>query len=434
MRSTEALILLGVPYFLSAAPRMQTASGGDDAVLIVHSIGVKGNESTKDYIVLREMETSIGDTLDLTKLDRDKDRIYSLGLFNRVEIDYSAKGSDADLTVQVHERWYIYPFPVLGFKYRDFKKVYYGGGFVHTNFRGRNERLLVELGFGYDRWMQVSYQNPKVTNDDDISVRVGGGWWKLSNLNPDRGMYKQETYSSSLSVGKRFGLFNLFNVSVGYESWSVSDPAQGRTVSPDGNDAFMSAGAGYSFDSRDLKEYPTDGYLISVQVSKNGFGGSPVDLFRYGYDLRGYFPVGEMALAVRTHGLFSSGGAVPQYRYVYFGHGERIRGYFSSIIEGEDIMGGNLELRIPLLSPRYYEFPYSPIPEFSVWRYAMYAAVFADAGKTWFRSEGFGGRRWYSGAGAGLHFLLPYSIILRAEYAVNRHGKGEVVLDLGASF
>ncbi len=431
---TKTVIFL-LSAMLAAAPAAQLRQEDDPAKLRVRSINVYGNESTKDYIILRELSTAIGDTLDLEKLEFDKNRIYSLGLFNRVEIAHAPEGSETDLTIKVHERWYIYPFPVLGFKYRDPKKVYYGAGVAHTNFRGRNEKLIGQFALGYDRWAQIIYQNPKITDGDDIFFRLSGSWSRVQNLNPDRGTYQQRSYGGSVSLGKRFGLYSLFVARVGYETWEVSDVAVGRTISSDGRDAFPSVGLGYTYDTRDIREYATEGILINVQATKDGFGGTSVNTLRYGYDVSSYIPVGGgISTAARTHGQFVSGGPVPPYRYTYFGHGERIRGYFSTIIEGENIIGGNVEVRIPILSPRYYEFPYSPLPEFSVWRYGLYAGIFADAGKTWFRSEGPGGRRWYSGFGAGLHFLLPYSIIIRTEFAVNQSGKGQFVIDFGSSF
>ena len=420
---------------MCASPFSQLQVNDDSSVLIVHSIRVTGNESTKDYIILREMSTGIGDTLSLEKLEYDKNRIYSLGLFNRVDIDYAANGPKAELIVRVHERWYIYPFPVLGFKYRDVKKFYYGAGVAHFNFRGRNERLIGEFALGYDRWVQFSYQNPKLTAGDDIFFRISGFWSRVQNLNPDRGTYQQETIGGTITVGRRFGLYSLLTGSLSYEAWRVSDLAIGRTISPDGKDEFPSLGIGYTFDTRDVREYPLDGALITLQATKNGFSGESVNILRYGYDARAYVPAAEgVTVAGRTYGQFASGGPVPPYRYTYFGHGERLRGYFDSIIEGENIIGGNLELRIPILAPRYYVFEYAPFPEFSVWRYGLYAGLFADAGKTWFRSEGPGGRRWYSGFGGGLHFLLPYSIIVRTEYAISRSGNGQFILDFGASF
>ncbi|MBF8248385.1 MAG: POTRA domain-containing protein, partial [Bacteroidetes bacterium] len=52
----------------------------------------------------------------------------------------------------------------------------------------------------------------------------------------------------------------------------------------------------------------------------------------------------------------------------------------------------------------------------------------------WYRSESFSSKPWLLGYGAGLHFLLPYSIIVRTEYAWNELGHGQFVLDFGVSF
>ena len=119
----------------------------------------------------------------------------------------------------------------------------------------------------------------------------------------------------------------------------------------------------------------------------------------------------------------------------YFGHSDRIRGYYSTVLEGEDILGSSVELRVPILKPRYetVSIPFLP-PEFSVWRYGLYAGIFADAGTTWFRTDQVLEGPWYAGYGAGLQFLLPYSFVLRTEYAFNQHGRGQFVLGFGASF
>jgi outer membrane protein assembly factor BamA len=200
-------------------------------------------------------------------------------------------------------------------------------------------------------------------------------------------------------------------------------------------DEFYNTGASYTYDSRNVREYPTEGILLNLTFTKYGFGSSIVDFIRYGVESNMFVQLSsDVTVAGRAHGQFSAGGPVPSYRYVYFGYRDKIRGYFSRVLEGENMVGGSLELRIPILTPRYYEFPYSPVPEFSLWRYGLYAGVFADAGKTWFRSEGYSGRHWYSGAGAGLHFLLPYSLVVRTEIAVNPEGNAEFIVDAGVSF
>lgn len=409
-------------------------TSGDHAP-IIRSVRIEGNETTMDFVILREMSSLPGDTLNANRLKFDENRIYSLGLFNRVDIEHLTEGDQADLLVRVHERWYFYPFPILGIKYGKLANLYYGLGVVHTNFRGRHERLVFEAVHGYDRWIQMIYQTPRLTEDDDIYFRGALSLSRVQNLNPDRGLYRQTTYGTQFTLGKRIGLYNLFQGMGGYEVWEVSDTISGGTLTPGGMDEFFNTGFSYSYDSRNVREYPTEGMFVNLTATKYGFGGSVVDFFRYGAETSLFLQLSsDVTIAGRAHAQFSSGGPVPSYRYVYFGYREKIRGYFSRVLEGENLVGGSLELRIPLLLPRYYEFPYSPLPEFSVWRYGLYAGIFADAGKTWFRSEGYSGRHWYSGFGFGLHFLLPYSLVVRTELAMNPEGRAEFILDAGVSF
>jgi outer membrane protein assembly factor BamA len=189
------------------------------------------------------------------------------------------------------------------------------------------------------------------------------------------------------------------------------------------------------YDARDIREYATVGSYAALSVTKSGLGESEVNLFRYGIDLRGYVPLGDdFSLCGRAFGSFLSGGNSPTYLHAYFGYYDRIRGYYSTVLEGEDILGGSIELRYPLLKPRYktVSLRYLP-PEFSVWRYGLYAAVFADGGTTWSRRDQVFQVPWYAGYGGGLQFLLPYSIVIRTEYALNQHGRGQFVLGFGAS-
>jgi hypothetical protein len=130
-----------------------------------------------------------------------------------------------------------------------------------------------------------------------------------------------------------------------------------------------------------------------------------------------------------------SGGLSPSYLHAYFGYFDRIRGYYTQVLEGENQVGGSVELRLGIFKPRYLtvSLPGLP-PEFSVWRYGLYAGIFADVGTTWYRTENVTTVPWFAGYGAGLHFLLPYSFVVRTEYALNQHGHGEFVFGFHAAF
>jgi outer membrane protein assembly factor BamA len=215
----------------------------------------------------------------------------------------------------------------------------------------------------------------------------------------------------------------------------VSNPGLGRTLSSDGRDAYAHVGFQYTYDRRNIREYTTEGSLISVGLIKSGFGGSQVDIMTFYGDVRQFVPVNdEISFGARTFATYSGGGVVPVYRHVYYGYGERLRGYFRDIWEGENVAGGNAELRIAILKPRYLTLSFIPVPEFSVLRYGLYLGIFADGGKVWYRDDPFPGKNWRSGYGAGLHFLLPYSLVLRTEYAYDNLGRGQFFIDLGASF
>jgi hemolysin activation/secretion protein len=114
---------------------------------------------------------------------------------------------------------------------------------------------------------------------------------------------------------------------------------------------------------------------------------------------------------------------------MYFGYSERIRGFYNEVAEGEDLVLLSSELRIAILPARTVQVSGLPLPEeFTVWRFGISLALFADAGTTWLRGEPFGLREFCSGVGAGIHFLLPYSAIARVEYARNSAHRGEWIL------
>jgi outer membrane protein assembly factor BamA len=406
-----------------------------EPAFIVSDIQIIGNRTTKEYVIRREMSIKIGDTLTQKAIDLDRNNIYNLLLFNKVDIDYAVNQNQITLFVIVSERWYIIPFPVLGMKYRDPSKLYYGLGLAHVNFRGRNEKVSVNFGFGYDRWLSLNYKNPKITDEDDIFINTAFNIQRTHSLNNINGEYENNNISLSGTIGKRFGMYQTLSGTIGYEVYQVNEPLFDRTVSASGRDAFITASVQYRFDTRDNREYTTDGSLVSLSISKSGFGESGVNLTGSSYDLRQFFgSKNGSSFGVRTAGAFTWGGMIPLYRHVFFGYDERIRGYFDKSLEAENRIITNIEIRLPIFSPRYLEVNAFGIPEFQKLRYGLYFGIFADAGKIWYRNQVLAQQPWYSGYGAGLQFLLPYGFTIRTEIAVNNLGKTEYIIDFDTSF
>jgi outer membrane protein assembly factor BamA len=401
-----------------------------------------GNELTKYYIIEQEMSLKPGALITYADLQYDINRVYSLRLFTKVHIDVLPdSGGLATLSVLVTERWFFYPFPVLGIKDRDFSKYYYGLGLAHNNVAGDNVQIYGAFALGYDPFVSINYVNPQIDPVNRIFFSFRAYYTEQRNRSlvslAGAPNFDERRSGAEITIGRRFSLFTLITMKGEFLNLSVTDNRAGRTLSPGGRDEFYSLHTAYFYDSRDLKEYAKLGTLIGIGISKFGLFEKDVDYQRYSFDLRTFVPAGEaLTVAGRVFGNFAYGGTVPNYGHTFFGYSERIRGHFNTILEGEHIAGAVLEAHIPIISPRYVRFEQIPFEQFKDMRYALNFAFFADAGNTWHRTEPTALNRFYTGYGAGFHLLLGYSAVGRVEFAVpygSPFSKGEIILDLGAA-
>lgn len=410
-----------------------------DSVYSVDSTIIFGNSVTKDFVILREMSLRPGSLITSGLIQYDESRIYSLGLFNQVIIHVQpTTEKKADLLIEVSERWYIFPFPMIGIKDRDWKKLYYGAGLLHSNFRGRNEKLYGMFVLGYDPSGEIWYRNPFLSGDGSYSLDAKIAYSEVRNKSiqakSEEGNFDEEHIYSAVGLGKRFGVHHMLWMTGGFEYVRVSSYREGRTVSESGIDRFPFLGLSYTYDSRDLIEYPASGSFVRLAATKYGVPSSDLDMVRYATDFRRFEPLAKnITLGGRFFTNFAAGSGTPSYNRVYFGYTERIRGHFNEVSEGENLIGLTAELHYQLFEPVYVRMRFLP-QQFSVLRFGMVVALFGDAGTVWFRGvdPSLGGFK--RGYGGGLHFLLPYSMVLRADYGWNEFRKGEFILDLGSSF
>jgi len=448
--SWTVFVLLVSLAFRSLA-QSDSLSHSHESYGVIDTILISGNEKTKDYIILDEMTLKPGSEATPEAIEFDRNRIYSLGLFTRVDISYGISEGQRLLRVDVSERWYLIPVPIFGFRDGDPKRPYYGGGLLHNNFRGRNQKLLGLIVFGHNPSLALSFFDPLIDDNHDLYFDTGLSFSKIRNKSIVQstlaGDYDELHYNLSATIGKRFSLYQWAGITLGYQIVEVTDPYPWRTTAADGIDRFLYGGISYRFDSRDLREYPSEGRFLSVYVTKSGFGESSISYTRFGTDFRTYIPLPlSLTFAGRVHGTIVSGGRLPTYGHVFFGYGERIRGYFTTVFEGENMVGTTVELRYPLVKAFDIHVTEVPLPpEFSVWRFGISVAIFADAGLVWCRSstdecpepairaDKIQFSSFFSGYGAGIRFLLPYGVVVRTEYAYNEYFEGQFILDFRAT-
>lgn len=407
----------------------------------VDSIVIKGNDITEPEIILTELTFKIGDVVDSTKLRFNRERIYSLGIFTNVKLYPESNGDKTTLIIEVKESWYIWPIPFLALRDRDWKKATYGIDFLVMNFRGRNEKLRTSFSIGYDPSFALQYTKPYWFRKEAIYFDAYFVYVNQNNKSANAEYlygekFKQKFISGSVTVGKRFNLFNKADVYGGFSYVETPKYISRINASNARIDRLPFLGFRYYYDSRDLAQFPTEGIFFNADILKKGFGNDGIDYNIFSADFREYRTVYKsLSSKWRFTTRQTFGKLIPFYDHSFLGYSERVRGHFTHRSEGNNLYLSQLEFKYPILKEIniHLELPF--IPEaLLTYRVEMFAQVFADAGITQLRGKSINFSHGFSGYGFGLTTLiLPYNIA-RLEFARNELGKIEVVFDLGISF
>lgn len=124
---------------------------------VVGDIVITGNKKTKDLIILREIPFKKGETYTLAVLVRKfedaRRQLMNTALFHNVIVAAkSFDGNKVNVTVDLKERWYLFPLPYLKPVDRNLNqwiieqkaslsRVNYGAKLLYNNATGRNDKL-----------------------------------------------------------------------------------------------------------------------------------------------------------------------------------------------------------------------------------------------------------------------------------------------------
>jgi len=254
--------VIGITYEISEGPKVY-----------VERIDIEGNVRTLDEVIRREFRLVEGDAFNATKLRRSRQRIQNLGYFRTVEVD-NVQGSAGDKTivkVTVEEQ-----------STGDFT---FGAGFSTDSGPlgniGLRERNL--LGRGQD--LRLNFTLSGVSSQIDLSFTEP--YFLDKNLSAGFDIYRttrdqEESDYTEERIG--FGLRAGFNwdenlrqvVRYVLERKDITDiDSNASAVIQDdaGVNVKSAVGQTLTFDSRDSRFDPTEGYIVSLDVEVAGLGG-----------------------------------------------------------------------------------------------------------------------------------------------------------------
>lgn len=438
---------LSVIYFTfsisgySLAVETDSLSIRNDEIVKIDSIRIEGNETTKDFIILRELTFQMGDSVSGKMLRFNRERVFSLRLFNQVEFKIEKTPDKNILVIQLTESWYLYPLPLLRIQDGDLKKSTYGINLSYRNFRGRNESLRAAIGFGYDPFYSFNYENPALSYEEGIGLLFSFAYVKSTNKSVKAKSiigedFTNKMYLQSISLSKIFNQFNTGFLTVGFNYIETPYSVLGITASGKNIDRVPFAGLSYIYDSRDLKQFSENGLYTFVSFYHNGFSIDDISYNQFNIDFREYRKiVNDFSAKWRVKYQTAFGNVVPYYDYSFLGYSDHIRGHFQDVREGKSFILTSLEVSHPIVKEWNFHIKLPLLPEkLTSARIGIYLTSFFDTGDAFDTNSKLAIKNFYYGYGLGITFLfLPYNAF-RLEYAVNENGQGEFVIGTGFSF
>ncbi len=407
----------------------------------VDSIYITGNKSTKEFIIFRELTFAPGDTVNRSILQYNRERIYSLGIFNTVELLRESSGNSNSVNIFVEEGWYLWPIPFIDFKDNDLKKISAGMDLRLENFQGINDDLRLKFALGYDPEVTLTYLLPYIWTDPDISFESITTYGTYKNNDLAYEIYYGDEFEYK-TIKQRFGLgyrLSLYSRVIYYPEFIYSElPAELAPISAGNTTLYrlISNSVKYWYDSRDLKQFPKNGTSLGIEYA---FKKATKGDIRYSNLIIDYRTYDKLFAGInyryRLYTKQSIGNIIPSFDLAYIGYADYIRGNFNEKIQGKNSYLTSLEFTKDLITEWIINYDFPVIPSsMQTFRTALMLEAFFDAGTTANSNSEITKSRFQSGIGVGIVFLvLPYDV-LRIEYGFNNRMKAEFKIDLGLSF
>ena len=303
----------------------------------VRQVNVRGNQSTRDEVIRREMRQIEGAVYSAKDIRRSRERIQRLGYFDEVKIETPAVPGtldQVDINVTVQER--STGSFMFGVGYAGADGVLLQAEINRENLFGSGRELKFKVNqSSIEQVYEVAYTNPYFTKEG-ISLGYFVEYENIDTAETTSADY--ESNSSLFGVRTKIPVteFNSLDLSLGFEQLEL----EGTTTTPTEYSLFITdhpssenliLSGGVTKDTRDSIFFPQKGYLRRALFAFTGPGS---DLEYYKVTLRGrwYRPLGDnLTLNIRGVAGYGDGygdlDKLPFFRNYYVGGTGTVRGY-----------------------------------------------------------------------------------------------------------
>lgn len=266
-----------------------------------------GNKKTRKKVILRELDFSVGDTIDLKtikqRFTKNKLQLLSTGLFNEVTLnlkDYRLSQASARIEIELEENWYLFPVPIFELADRNFNvwikeqgaklnRTNYGFRVGHYNFTGSRDPLKVKVHYGYTRKYEITYAYPYLYLDNklglagsifysdnkEIAYKTEGNKTLFHKMDDERKLLSRFRIGPEIKYRPTVHLFHSLRAEYHHnriDEFVATDLNPDYFLDGKTDLRFFFLEYDFNYDKRSYTQYPQGGYLIFGNVKKQGLG------------------------------------------------------------------------------------------------------------------------------------------------------------------
>ncbi len=429
------------------------------SLLSIKRILIVGNKITRDFIIERELTLKTGDTVRsqalLKIIEKDKIKLLNTRLFNTIAmrpLDYG--DGTADLLIEVSERWYTFPVPILELADRNFnewwqnydhdlRRLNYGLKLYQYNFRGRNETLLLTAKFGFTNIFKLTYRMPYLDKkrkqglifDINYDERKNLAYQTVDNIlnfaRADQNFKTSRSASLTYTYRNTFYHFHAFNFE--YNRNTISDSLVRLNPEYLANplargQRFGAISYSYTYENRDFVSYPLKGSYLSTAIRHQGiFQQDDIRKTEMNITYAKYLDLGKhYFISNYSNAYVSFQNDIPYANYSALGYNRQfVRGYEVYLIEGPQFVLNKTTFKKRIFN-RTFDLG-GRLEQFRELPLTIFAKVYSDFAYVWNYPGYANGRlltdHLLNGVGFGLDFVSSHDATMRLEYSFNAEGE-----------
>ena len=425
----------------------------------ISNIVISGNKITKKEIIKRELTFNKGDRFSLKEINKQtkqsKENLINLKLFNFVNIKTTTEEKNINIIVELVERWYIWPYPILEvsernfnvwwneFKesnYSDFSRMNYGVYLVWENFFGKNQLLQIKYRKGFKEHYLLNYEIPYFNKEKTIGInffaqqfRRKKTFYKTDDNQliyfENHADYTTKDYEFQIDLLYRKDIRHRHKLEFHYLQSNIADSikylSEGDYL---GNNKlrgdYYKLKYQYTNEQRDYNEYPLSGHYLNLELTKYFKRTSPVNYFQITGKIEQHIEINNrIFIGSSFKAKLSTGEVYPYFAQEGLGFNDYVRTYEYYVINGQRYWLSKTAIKYALVKKNHFNVPFVRKSQFKKSHFSIYLSIFSDLGYVIDRQNTENSplaNNLLFGKGISLDYVTYYDKILRIEFGINR--------------